>query len=82
MKADWVESDELRSGVVPHMTPRKKGARDADILVLLWDVFKTRANEIDNLLDLSLSIVASANDFPQKTELRSALEKALSLIRT
>lgn len=59
----------------------KKGARDADILLLLWEVFKTRANEIDSLLDLSLSILSTATHFPQKTDLESSLKKALFLIR-
>jgi len=60
----------------------KKGGRDADILVLLWEVFKTRACEIDQLLELSRSILASTNDFPQKTEVENALKKALILVRT
>ena len=78
MNQNTIESNEM-FGRAP---ARKKATRDADILVLLWDVFKTRANEIDQLLDLSLSILATADDFPQKTELEAALKKAISLIRT
>jgi len=60
---------------------KKKGARDADVLLLVWDAFKTRANEIDTLLDLSLSLLATASDFPQKAELQSSVKKALVLLR-
>ena len=80
MKPDNIERNEHRPGCAA--TTRNKGSRDADILVLLWEVFKTRASEIDHLLDLSLSILASANDFSQKAELEAALKKALSLVRT
>jgi hypothetical protein len=80
MKPDHIERNERQPGRAA--TARNKGSRDADILVLLWDVFKTRAGEIDHLLDLSLSILASANDFSQKAELEAALKKALSLVRT
>ena len=80
MKPDNIERNEHQLGRAT--TARNKGSRDADILVLLWEVFKTRAGEIDHLLDLSLSILASANDFSQKAELEAALKKALSLVRT
>ena len=80
MKPDDIERNERQPGRAA--TTRNKGSRDADILVLLWEVFKTRASEIDHLLDLSLSILASANDFSQKAELEAALKKALSLVRT
>lgn len=59
----------------------KTGARDADVLVLMWDVFKTRANEIDTLLDLSLSLLATTSDFSQRDELESSLKRALVLLR-
>jgi len=72
----------LQSERVKRTVAGKNGARDADILVLLWDVFKTRANEIDQLLDLSLSILSSTIDFSQKAELEDALKRALSLVRT
>lgn len=78
MDQHMIESNEL----VGDAPARKKATRDADILVLLWDVFKVRANEIDHLLDLSLSILARADDFPQKTEVEDALKKAISLVRT
>ena len=78
MKAQGIEGTEL----FPRMAERKRGSRDADILVLLWEVFKTRANEIDKLLDHSISILASSNDFPEKAEIKDALEKALVLVRT
>jgi hypothetical protein len=80
MKPDNIERIDHQPG--PAATTRKKGTRDADILVLLWEVFKTRASEIDHLLDLCVSILTSANDFPQKAELEAALKKALSLVRT
>ena len=80
MKPDHIERIEHQPARAA--TARNKGTRDADILVLLWEVFKTRAGEIDHLLDLSLSILASANDFSQKAELEAALKKALSLVRT
>ncbi|HTO60267.1 MAG TPA: hypothetical protein VMM15_03320 [Bradyrhizobium sp.] len=80
MKSDNIETNERQLGRAA--TTRGKGSRDADILVLVWEVFKTRASEIDHLLDLSLSILASANDFSQKAELEAALKKALSLVRT
>lgn len=80
MKSDNIDRNERQPGRAA--TTRNKGSRDADILVLLWEVFKTRASEIDHLLDLSLSILASANDFSQKAELEAALKKALSLVRT
>ena len=80
MKPDNIERNERQPGHAA--TTRNKGSRDADILVLLWEVFKTRASEIDHLLDLSLSILASVNDFSQKAELEAALKKALSLVRT
>jgi hypothetical protein len=60
---------------------RKKGARDADILLVVWEIFRTRVGEIDNLLDLSLSIVSTAPDFPQKNDLETSLKKALFSIR-
>jgi len=60
----------------------KKRTRDADILVLLWEVFKNRANEIDGLLGRALSILATADDFPQKSEVENALKKAISLVRS
>ncbi len=60
----------------------KKPTRDAEILVLFWEAFRARGNEIDSLLDLSLSILSSASDFPQKEDLEIALKKALSLVRT
>ena len=54
MNPDNIEKKEHQPGRAA--TARKKGTRDADVLVLLWEVFKTRAGEIDHLLDLSLSI--------------------------
>ena len=75
------ENDGQHSDPAQRTSAKKKGARDADILVLLWDVFKTRANEIDHLLDLSLSILAGADDFPQKAEVEAALKKAIALVR-
>ena len=61
---------------------QKRGACDADILVLLREDFRTKRSEIDSLLDLSLSILSSASRFPQKEDLETSLKKALSLVRT
>jgi hypothetical protein len=76
------EKNALQRAQGSDMAPRKRGTRDADILLLLSEVFRTRENEIDNLLDLSLSILSSAPHFAQKAELEASLTKALSLIRT
>ena len=59
----------------------KMGARDFDILILVWEVLKTRTNEIDSLLDLSLSMLSATPDFPEKADLESGLKKALTLVR-
>ena len=77
-----IPRNELSNSDTPGIRLAGNGARDADILVLLWEVFKTRANEIDQLLGSALSILASANDFPQKTEMENALKKTLVLVRT
>jgi hypothetical protein len=42
---------------------------------------RARGNEIDSL-DLSLSILASTSDFPQKTDVETSLKKAQSLLRS
>jgi len=60
---------------------QKRGVRDADVLLLLSEAFKSRANEIDSLLDLSLSLLSTASDFPQKNDLEGSLKKALLIIR-
>lgn len=82
MKRDTIETSLRQISRGPAATSGNKGPRDAEILVLLWEAFKNRTGEIDHLLDLSLSIVASADDFPQKAELESALKRALSLVRS
>jgi hypothetical protein len=80
MKKDLVKN-ELQSDHESDVTSRKKGARDADMLMLLLEIFRIRVDEIDSLLDLSLSILASASNFPQKDDLETSLKKALSLVR-
>ena len=60
----------------------QRGARDADILLLLWETFRTRGTEIDHLLDLSLSVVATAPHFDQKADLEASLKKALDIVRS
>ena len=70
-----------RMGRLPDKVSRKNRARDADILVLLWEAMRARGNEIDSLLDLSLSILASTSDFPQKADLEASLKKAQGLLR-
>jgi len=62
-------------------TLQSKGAGDADVLLLLWETFRARGMEVDHLLDLSLSIVSSAPQFEQKTDLEASLKKALILVR-
>jgi len=55
--------------------------RDADILLLLWSGISARRNEADHLIDLSLCVLSSAPDFPERDELERTLRKALSLLR-
>ena len=49
--------------------------------IFLWEAMRARGNEIDSLLDLSLSILASTSDFPQKADLEASLKKAQGLLR-
>ncbi len=60
---------------------QNKTGGDADILLLMWESFRTRGMEIDHLLDLSLSIVSSAPHFDEKADLEASLKKALDLVR-
>jgi hypothetical protein len=76
-----IARNELQGDHVSDVASRKKGARDADISVLLGEALRTRSNEIDSILDLSLSILASTTDFPQKADLEASVKKALSLVR-
>jgi hypothetical protein len=80
MKQDLAKN-QLQSGQVSDGISRKKGARDADILMLLLEVFRIRVDEIDCLLDVSLSILSSTSNFPQKADLEANLKEALSLVR-
>ena len=80
MKQDLAKN-QLQSGQVSDGISRKKGARDAEILMLLLEVFRIRVDEIDCLLDLSLSILSSTSNFPQKADLEANLKEALSLVR-
>jgi hypothetical protein len=74
-----VGENELQSNQAPRSA--KKGTRDSDALILVWEVLKTRTNEIDGLLDLSLSILSATPDFPEKPNLEDSLKKALTLVR-
>jgi hypothetical protein len=74
-------TNEFQSDNRSDLASRKKGARDADILVLLWDVFRARGNEIDHLLDLALCILSSASNFPERADLERTLQRARSLLR-
>jgi len=74
-------ADKLRS-VHSNQNSQKKRSRDADLLVLLWDLVRTRENEIDHLLDLAVCMLLAAPNFPEKTELDRTLQKARSLLRT
>ena len=70
-----------QNGFLPDKDSRKNRARDADILVLLREAMRARGNEIDSLLDLSLSIPAPTSDFPHKAALEARLKKAQGLLR-
>ena len=72
--------DKLR-GIHSNQNSQKKRSRDADLLILLWDLIRTRENEIDHLLDLALCMLLAAPHFPEKTELDRTLQKARSLLR-
>jgi hypothetical protein len=63
-------------------SPQKKRGRDADLLILLSSILKARENEIGRLLDLALSALSSASNFPERADLERALQKARSLVRT
>ena len=76
-----MEQNTIENRIMDVASP-KEPTRDAEILVLFWEAFRARGNEIDSLLDLSLSILSSASDFAQKEDLETALKKALSLVRT
>ena len=76
------ERNDHQNGRLPDKDSRKNRARDADILVLLWEAMRARGNEIDSLLDLSLSILASTSDFPQKADVETSLKKAQGLLRS
>lgn len=76
------EKDKLPQHRGSRAAAQMAGARDADILLLMWESFRTRGTEIDHLLDLSLSIVASTSHFEQKADLEASLKKALNLVRS
>jgi hypothetical protein len=76
------ERNDQQNGRPPDKAARKNRARDADILVLLWEAMRARGNEIDSLLDLSLSILASTSDFPQRADVEASLKKAQGLLRS
>jgi len=59
----------------------KNAPRDAEVLALFGDVFKSRGNEIDLLLDLALCVLESAAPFPEKTPLESTLKLTRALLR-
>ena len=56
MKHDTAKSEpHLEHG--SEVTLQRKGTRDADILLLLWQSYRASGNELDTLIDLSLSIL-------------------------
>ena len=59
----------------------ERASRDADILALMWKAFRVHGKEIDSLLDLSLCILASTSNFPEKANLEVSLKRALYLSR-
>lgn len=62
-------------------SPQSKRGRDADLLLLLSNILKARENEIGRLLDLALSTLSPASDFPERSELERTLQQARSLVR-
>jgi len=72
---------ELPSDGLSNRTSPKTSARDADILVLLWDLLRTRDSEIGHLVDLALCMLSSAPSFSNKADLQRSLEKVSSLLR-
>ena len=75
-----MSADKLRS-IYSNQNPQKKRSRDADLLILLWDLIRTRENEIDHLLDMAVCMLLAAPSFPEKTELDRTIQKARSLLR-
>ena len=73
--------DKLKNGNPLHLDLPKKRSRDADLLILLWDLIRSRENEIDHLLDLAVCMVSNAPSFPEKADLDRTLQKARSLLR-
>jgi hypothetical protein len=81
MKKDLARN-ELQSDRASDLIMRDKGPRHADIIVLLLEAFRIRVDEIDSLLDLSISILSSTPNFPQKDDLETSLKKAISIVRS
>jgi hypothetical protein len=54
---------------------------DAEVLLLFWEAFGVRANEMKQLLDRALCLLASTSDFPEKAELEATIEQVLSSLR-
>ena len=75
-----MSADKLRS-IHSNQNSQKKRSRDADLLILLWDLIRTRENEIDHLLDLAVCMLSAAPNFSEKTELDRTLQRARSLLR-
>ena len=54
---------------------------DAEILLLFWEAFEIRANEMKHLLDRASCILASTSDFPEKADLDKTIKEVLSSLR-
>jgi len=72
---------DLRNDHHLDQSPQIKRGRDADLLLLLSNILKTRETEIGRLLDLALSTLSSASSFPERAELERTLQTARALVR-
>ena len=60
---------------------RYRQLSDAEILLLFWEAFGIRANEMKHLLDRASCILASTSDFPEKADLNKTIKEVLSSLR-
>lgn len=60
---------------------RHRQLSDAEVLLLCWEAFGFRANEMRHLLDRALCMLASTSDFPEKADLNTTIKEVLSLLR-
>ena len=60
---------------------RHRQLGDAEVLLLCWEAFGIRANEMKHLLDRALCILASTSDFPEKADLNTTIKEVVSSLR-